>query len=142
VATNDIEVAITIDNKGLLKTDTFETEINGNWKVADRFTLPWNTKYVTIKADNLGGPGGILASFNNNVITNCSWECANMHGCHSTNCENHTNWHSAIEYGPNSASTKPWGGILRSKISEIAETAQWIWVNDTSASIVWCRKTF
>jgi hypothetical protein len=125
-----------------LETDTVNKTINGDWREAERFSLPWNTKYVTIKAGNLHGPGGILASFNNNVITNSSWECANISDCHSTNCDNRTDWHPATEYGLNNASTVPWGTQLESKIYEIVETAQWIWVSDISVKKVCCRKTF
>jgi hypothetical protein len=109
------------------------------WKTPGRFTLPGDTKVVTIKAHNdVGNVGGILASFSNRVVTNASWQCVDMSKSNPT-------WLSAIEYGLNVASS---GSIWSEnnkpgkKISEIEETAQWIWVRNSEARRVWCRKTF
>ena len=122
-------------------TDTGEKRnVVCGWKTAGRFTLPGDTKVVTIEAhnDNDENVGGILASFSNRVVTNASWQCIDMSKSNST-------WLSAIEYGFNVASSGSiWSQSNKpdKKISEIEETAQWIWVQNRTAIKVWCRKTF
>ncbi len=126
-----------------MTTDVGEMyDINKNWKIAQNIALPGNTKYVVIKAHN--GPnsvGGILASFSNGVVTNESWQCADMSSCNS-NCEHNPKWLPAVSYGLNNEDTYPWGTILRRHISGIKQTAKWIWVEKAKATSVWCTKTF
>jgi hypothetical protein len=138
---------MTIDNKGTLTTDTGEVYYkSSNWSEAESFTLPGNTKYVIIKALNdPGNVGGILASFSNGVVTDESWECANMSSHESGNCGSEPKWHKAKEYGPNNKTISPWGThltYLNKTISEIEPRAQWIWITNASATSVWCKKTF
>ena len=116
--------------------------INGSWKKAEKIKLLGNTKIVTIKAQNPRHKGGILASFSNDVVTDKSWECANMSSCDSAGCESNPNWLQAISYGSNNKNTHPWGTNLKKAIPEIEPKAQWIWVSDRYAKKVWCRKTF
>ncbi len=148
IAVNNIEVNITIDNAGNVTTDGDEMyDINDDWKTAENITLPGNTKYVVIKAHNdPGNVGGILASFSNGVVTNNeSWQCADMSSCKSASCEHKLEWLPAVSYGLNNKYTYPWGIILereKRNISEIEQTAQWIWVGNKCAKRVWCKKTF
>ncbi len=144
IAVNNIEVDITIDNDGSLTTDAGEVyDINDDWMTAQNIALPGNTKYVIIKAHNDPGyVGGILASFSNGVVTNESWQCANMRSCDS-DCEGNPEWLPAESYGPKDSN--PWRSVLKNtnrNISEIKQTAKWIWVKDAKATSVWCRKTF
>ena len=106
------------------------------WEETERFILAGDTKVVTIKGDNTGGPGGILASFSNGVVTNGTWQCADMRSCTATDCENSVTWQDATTYGVNTNhpiwNTRPY----------IDSTAQWIWVDNQFAGRVWCKKTF
>ena len=141
-AVNGINANVTIDNSGSLVTDTGEKRnVVCGWKTPGRFTLPGDTKVITIKAHNDPGPddkGGLLASFSNHVVTDESWQCADMSSCTSAYCESVATWQQAKRYGINHASPSPWNR----KMSEIADTAQWIWVTDSIAKRVWCKKTF
>ena len=72
---NGIEVNITIDNYGNLTTNSGEKQtVNRPWEKSKRFLLFGNTKIVTIKGINdPNNVGGILASFNNGVLTDGTW---------------------------------------------------------------------
>ena len=112
-------------------------DLTPDWTKTDRFPLPGDTKVVTIKGDNtLGGVGAILASFSNGVVTDGTWQCADMSSCTTTECENSVTWQGAKTFGVNTNhptwNTRPY----------IASTAQWIWVDNKYAKIVWCKKTF
>ena len=112
-------------------------DLTPDWTITDRFALPGDTKVVIIKGDNgRGSPGGILASFSNGVVTDDTWQCADMSSCATTECENSVTWQGAKTYGVNKNNptwkTRPY----------IDSTAQWIWVNSSSAERVWCKKTF
>ena len=138
-AVNDIEVNITIDNGGRLMVDTGkEHSLKTNWKKTERFTLPGDTKDVTIKGDNSGGPGAILASFSNGVVTDGTWQCADMSLCTLTEYENSVTWQGATIYAVNGDTLSPW----KISMKDIESTAHWIWVVNASAESVWCKKTF
>ena len=78
---------ITVDNSRRLITDSGEKRnVVCGWKKVKHFTLCGHTKHVTIKAHNDGGNGGILASFSNKVVTDGSWECADMRSCTAADC--------------------------------------------------------
>ena len=162
IATNNIIVNITIDSYGRLITDTGKNcSFFNDWRKPQRFTLPVDTKNVTIKAHNPYNVGGILASFSNNLVTDGSWECADMKGCCQTscncgespvyssccqsscNCENfELAWKRAVTYGRNDEVTTIWYKVNKGKLNEIESNAQWIWVENSQATDVWCRKTF
>ena len=145
IATKGITVDINIDDSGRLITDTGKNcSVDEHWKTTQRFTLPSDTKSVTIKGRNPGGAGGILASFNNNVVTDDSWECADMKGCGSS-CDDGSYqpaWKQAVTYGRNDDATTIWYEGMNGKLNNIESNAQWIWVTDSMATNVWCRKTF
>ena len=111
-------------------------DLTPDWTKTERFALPGDTKVVTIKGDNAGGPGGILASFSNGVVTDGTWQCADMILCATTDCENSVTWQGAKTYGVNTNhptwNTRPY----------IDSTAQWIWVDNNEATRVWCKKRF
>ena len=114
-----------------------EHVLNYEWRTTETFTLAEDTKLVTIEAVNPGGVGGILASFSNGVVTDGTWQCANMRPCTAVQCESSVTWQNATTYGVNSDSTKPW-----KRRADIKLTAQWIWVDIEYAKRVWCKKTF
>jgi hypothetical protein len=125
---------MTIDDKGTLTTDNGEVYTdNKDWEKAENFTLPGNTKYVIIKARNYPGDvGAILASFSNGVITDESWECAEIRSHDSGNYERKPVWQQAKS-----------NQIKSNKaISGIEPKAEWIWITNAYAESVWCKKTF
>ena len=97
----DIEANITIDNRGSLMVDTGQKhDLTPDWTKTDRFALPRDTKVVTIKGDNdPEDVGAILASFSNGVVTDGTWQCADMSSCTTTECENSVIWQAAKTYG-------------------------------------------
>ena len=123
-------------------TDTGKNQtVNGDWTVSEKLTLAGDTKVVTIKGDNdPNDVGGILASFSNGVVTDDTWQCAQIGSC-TNKCEDSVTWKDAKTYGLKGNKTYPWGeqGIA---FEEIESTAKWIWVDNSSATSVWCRKTF
>ena len=130
---------MTIDNGGSLMIDTGEEHLlSTHWLETEQFTLPRDTKVVTIKGGDIGGVGAILASFSNGVVTDGTWQCANINSCTTTECENSVAWQDATTYGVNGDKPSPWNR----KINDIKSTAQWIWVDNKSAARVWCKKTF
>ena len=142
-ANGNITVVITIDKNGSLITDTGEQrKIAGSWWQSKEFILPRDTKSVVIKADNLDKKifGGIVASLESselNIVTDGSWECANLDLCKARNCTE-CKWQNATTYGYINNRTFH----KYDKINRIQESAQWIWVNSTFVQRVWCKKTF
>ena len=119
--------------------DTGEEHLlNTDWLETEKFTLPGDTKFVTIKGCDIGGIGAILASFSNGVVTDSTWQCADMSSCTTTECENSITWQDATTYGVNGDKPSPW----KTKMNDIELTAQWIWVDNKLAKRVWCKKTF
>ncbi|CAB4018601.1 Hypothetical predicted protein, partial [Paramuricea clavata] len=126
-----IMVKITVDNTGRLITDSGEKRnVVCSWKKVKHFTLSGQTKHVTIKAHNARGKGGILASFSNKVVTDGSWECADMSSCTAADC---APWTKATTHDLK----EPWN-----ERNQIKSTAQWIWAENEAATRVWCRKRF
>ena len=126
-------VKITIDDGGRLITGSGEERIIlCHDLVLEQFTLPANTKVVTVKAHNSHGMGGMLASCSNNVVTDGSWQCADLSRCNTKDC--HVKWELAAA-----------GRLERNfdrKIPGIKQSALWIWVQNQTAERVWCRKNF
>ena len=108
------------------------------WLETERFALPGDTKVVTIEGVNPDGEGGILASFSNGVLTDGTWQCADMSSCTTTDCKNPVTWQGAKTYGINEENPSPWNR----RLNDIDSTAQWIWVDNEFARRVWCKKTF
>ena len=116
-----------------------EHNLSTQWWGTERFILPGDTRVVTIKGDNdPGNVGAILASFSNGVVTDGTWQCADMSSCTTTECEHSVTWQDAKTYGVNGDNPGPWNA----KINDIELAAQWIWVNNKFARRVWCKKTF
>ena len=117
-------VNISIDDGGRLITESGEERlILCHGFVLEQFTLPANTKVVTVKAHNSHGMGGILASFSNNVVTDGSWQCADMSWCNTKDCR--VKWERAAA-----------GSLERNydrKIPGIKQSALWIWAQNQTA---------
>ena len=108
-------------------TSKKEIEINVRSKQAHRFVYPEDTKTVTIKAQ--GRNKGIFASFSNGIVTDESWTCcSDVSGpCHSD-----YEWENA-SIVTNASFRRP---------QEIASNAKWIWISNSRARSVWCKRTF
>jgi hypothetical protein len=127
---------------GSIITDTgTEWILNCNWDKPEDFFLPKNTQVVTIKADTNGSEmGGILASFSNHEVTDETWLCGECTSFNSSlsglECMK-----NATTFGDNGTHSipKPPSGDFSS--GEAAK-AQWIWVENVTASHVWCMKEF
>ena len=128
-----IEVDITIDNHGSLMIDNGEEHnLKSEWWATERFTLPGDIKAVTIKANNTGDVGGILASFSNGVLTDSTWKCPDMSSCTTAECENAATWQDATAYGVSENKPPPW----KRRLANIESTAQWIWAINQYATKV------
>ena len=106
----------------------------------ERFILPEDTQVVTIKAYTFWkSVGRILASFSNGYVTDESWSCANSFSCKnsSDDCPS-LKWNNATTFGKNDESST----TSRKYHIEIASNAQWIWISYSSATSVWCKRTF
>jgi hypothetical protein len=127
-----IIVDVVINSTGSIQIEDDKKWVEENWRQPRRFVLPEGTQVVTIKArrdDTMYG--GILASFSNGNVTDKSWSCR----C----CD----WSECFESCSNSDWENPPKTTLNTvSFPKIASSAQWIWVNNASASSVWCRKTF
>lgn len=80
--------------------------------------------------------GGILASFENGLVTDTSWKCTTT-ARYGWNMRTYRDddWPTASSYGGNSKSTLPWG-----EISSIDDKAVWIWSSDNKKDTeVYCR---
>ena len=113
-------------------------DLTTDWEETENFSLPKDTKVVIIKGDNLHHEGGILASFSNGVVTDGTWQCADMSSCSNLECVNSVTWQDATTYGVNENNPPPWN----KRLANIESTAQWIWAGNQHAKRVWCKKTF
>jgi hypothetical protein len=103
---------------------------------AKRFVLPEDTKSVTIEARCLSREWcWILASLSNGIVTNESWICADSRCCDDSpwNCSHQLEWKKATIIS---------GTSTRDELEGIASNAKWIWMNDSSAKNVYCRRNF
>ena len=71
----DFVLTANCDNNMIVFADEVEVGNNSDWTVASEFTIPGETKVVTIQCTNTGGPAGIIASGANGMVTDSSWTC-------------------------------------------------------------------
>ena len=128
---NRIMFNITVNKTGTITDSGEKRNVVCSWKKVKHFTLSGHTEHVTIKAYKAGGNGGILASFSNKVVTDGSWECADMSSCTAADCAPWTK-----------ATTHDFTEEQLNERNQIKSTAQWIWAANEAATRVWCRKTF
>ncbi len=136
---------ITIDDSGSMEMETKtkpKEVITVNEKLCSqpqRFVLPEDTQVVTMKARDHHAVGRILASFSNGYVTDESWSCADSSSCDgSTDDCPSLKWNNASTFGKNDESST----TSRKHHIEIASNAQWIWISSSSATSVWCKRTF
>ena len=131
----DFILTATCDNGMIVFADEVEVGNNSDWAVASEFTIPGETKVVTIQCTNTGGPAGIIASGPNGMDTDSSWTCG-------TTGTDAASWSPAYEIG--ALGVEPWGTKVSAGISA---QAKWIWDTKTNAEggapeFMSCRKVF
>ena len=92
---------------------------------------------LSCKASPPPWSGGVLGSFDNGLVTDPSWKCITSVrlGWNMRNYQDY-DWPMACSYGPNNASTLPWG-----EISSIDKKAVWIWSKDNKKDTeIYCRR--
>ena len=98
-----------------------------------------NTCVLTVKTQNNVGGAGILASTSTGVVTDASWKCSSgggaveQSGWHLPGFDD-TAWSQARVVAPNDGSF--WTGVIGAINSE----AKWIWTQNSSDDVVYCRK--
>lgn len=141
-STAAIKFNITCDNYLSLYVDGTllgEGVTDAGYKGFHQYELRPGSHVVALKCK--GNPpsweGGILGSLENGVVTDTSWKCTTSAetGWNMRTYQD-DNWPMATSYGPNSASTFPWGNI-----QDIDSSALWIWTQDNKNDVeVYCRR--
>ncbi|CAB4035846.1 Hypothetical predicted protein, partial [Paramuricea clavata] len=117
-----------------IENNRTKVDLNKTSRQPRRFVLPEDTQVVTIKVHKAHRRcGGILASFSNGIVTDGSWNCTDSSSCSSSGCSN-LKWENAFTSGKNGNSST-WRPEIRS-------SARWIWISNSSARSVWCKRTF
>eukprot|EP01006_Ploeotia_vitrea_P036981 TRINITY_DN66079_c7_g6_i1.p1 TRINITY_DN66079_c7_g6~~TRINITY_DN66079_c7_g6_i1.p1 ORF type:complete len:1628 (+),score=368.58 TRINITY_DN66079_c7_g6_i1:23-4906(+) len=117
---------------------------NGNpaWKTSHTTTFQVDTNkpvVLAIEGTDLGGPGGIIASFSGALGINTNglnWRCNKNQetGWNDIGFDDSC-WPRAHAYGTNRRNPRPWG-----RISGQAGGAQWIWTNNhVKQHVAYCR---
>ena len=101
---------------GVQQTPVPASEAN-SWNTASTIDIPSGTSVVGIECENGGGTGGILASFDNGVVTDGTWQCSTQ------SLEAVTGMADAVAFGANG-----------NGIPAIDSAAQWIWTSDNKYS--------
>ena len=97
------------------------------------YHVPGNTRVLSVVGKNAEGLlRGILGSTTNGQVTDRTWKCSSnfSSGWNSTNFDDQ-DWPFAREIADHG--DYPWG-----KIPGIAETAKWIWANNSEPTVC-CR---
>ena len=133
--TCDNHLTVYVDGK-LLGGGTTNVEKKG----FHQYQLTAGSHMIALKCRGNSQPweGGILGSLENGVVTDTSWKCTNSlsQGWNMRSYEDE-DWPIAKSYGPNSASTFPWGDI-----KSIDNRAVWIWTDDNDNDfVVSCRRS-
>ena len=105
---------------------------NGNWGIAVTYSVPGDTRVISVAGQDWAVPFGVLGSFSNGLVTNESWRCSSTlsPGWNSPDFDDQQ-WPFAVVVGNHGDS--PWGFI-----SGIASKAKWIWTSG-QYSDVYCR---
>ena len=122
---------VAIDHKGEVSADDQVLENKfSNWKNAKFVKLPANAQSVVIRVTKKNkDSGGILASFDNGLMTNSSWSCTDDFLTKSI-------WPPAHEVAQNDGASSQWNKV----VSDIDSNAAWIWTANEGDAEVWCRK--
>ena len=102
---------------------------NNIWNKAQNYEFPECLRVIAVAITNNGGPGGLLASFDNGVITDNSWRCSETVPLHQ--------WTSFDFDDSVMPRATVYGG--HSLISTISPKAFWIGTGNPNAPKMFCR---
>ena len=71
----DLELFVAVDNNIEIFADGLRLGEHHGWSTAT-FSLPGNTSVLAFNARNSGGPGAVLASLSNGIVTDDTWLCS------------------------------------------------------------------
>ena len=71
----DLELFVAVDNNIEIFADGLRLGEHHGWSVAT-FSLPADTSVLAFNARNSGGPGVVLASLSNGIVTDDTWLCS------------------------------------------------------------------
>ncbi|KAK3717080.1 hypothetical protein QZH41_009449, partial [Actinostola sp. cb2023] len=126
-----VEGKITIDDRGSVYGNGGSMGKDNNiYNRIQSYMFPIDIEVVAIFVENIGGPGGILASFSNGVQTDTHWKCTTRwyRNWHKTNYDD-TAWPNAVLRGEN-------GNTARG----LPSTVRWMGVSDPNAAQFYCRR--
>lgn len=132
----DQNLVITVDDVLELYLDGNQVKNLPNYNkvdIPDTVKISPSVKVIAVKATNLIGSYGILAS-GTTFISESSWKCTNKYevGWETTYFDD-SHWPFATEVTQNG-----YGG-LKPKVADIKDWAYWIWTSKNSDTVVYCR---
>ena len=133
-----VSLTITVDNIFYVYHGGVVVLADDAWLVADNVSLD-NACVLAVKAVDTGDVGGILASTSTGVVTDASWKCSSGGGVEQTGWYlagfDDAAWSQAHEIAPNDGSW--WLHV----VPGINPAAQWIWSQNISDDVIYCRKS-
>ena len=108
---------------------------DGEWQDAHTVSLD-DACVLAIQAEDIGTLAGILASTSTGVVTDASWKCSGgveQTGWHLAGFDD-ASWSQARVVAPND------GSVWFTAVSGFNPAAQWIWSQDSSDDVIYCRK--
>ena len=108
------------------------------WRVAHTVHLV-EVCVLAVKAVNTIYNPGLLASTSTGVVTDASWKCSSGGGA-----VEQTGWHlpgfDDAAWGQARVVAPNDGSVWPSVVAGINPTAQWIWSQDSTDDVIYCRK--
>ena len=122
----------TCDNVMEIFADGQSLGKGSDWTKPTTYHVPGNTRVLSVAGEHYGQYFGILGSISNGQVTNETWKCSSVPspGWNFPNFDDQ-DWPFAKVIANHG--NLPWGTI-----HGIAETAKWIWANNTEDT-VYCR---
>lgn len=121
-ATCDNQMKVYFD--GVLQTGLPQTDLD-NWRVTTQIAVPPGTVMVGIECYDEHVVAGILASFDNGLVTDGSWSCSDTEVPGWSDPSVDPGFQPASVYGTNGVG--PWGNL-----AGIDPSSQWIWTADNN----------
>ncbi|CAH3183434.1 unnamed protein product [Porites evermanni] len=105
---------------------------NGRWNVPTSFYFSADIQVVAVYVKNVGGSGGLIASFGNGVVTDSTWKCTTqgIRNWEKVGFDDN-NWPAAKVHSGNSGNGRVYG---------IASEAKWIGPSLLNAANIYCRR--
>ena len=131
-----VTLAIACDDASYVYHDGDVVLSADGWRIAHTVNLD-DACVLAVKAVDLGGGAGMLASTSTGVVTDASWKCSGaveQTGWHLDDFDDAA-WSQARVIGTNDGSF--WTGV----IDGISTEAQWIWSQNSRDDEIYCRKS-